>query len=152
MSGAGRLVRRLLGFVVHGGSWQLRPYETLILDGLKKGLPESDVAALAAQLSNLDHVKRLHADRMVTFYFFDKEQLPRLSTQEPAFCAARFRLGKGDSATTASVYLHLGVLSSIEFTKPPSGIARQAQLDLKPVAPRRARSVVDDIDAEEHGP
>lgn len=146
------LLRRAAGFLIHGGSWTLRPYETRVIDETKALLSPADARALAAQLDSLDHVKRTHSDRMLTFYFQHGPTLPKLADGSTELCLARFRLGTGAAALTAQVFAHRGLLSSIEFAKDPKPLAGGAALAVARLPPsKKASSMADQIDAEEHG-
>jgi hypothetical protein len=145
------LLRRAAGFLIHGGSWTLRPYETRVIDETKSLLSATDARALEAQLDSLDHVKRTHADRMLTFYFQQAPALPKLADRSTEHCLARFRLSAGAAALTAQVFSHRGLLSSIEFAKDPKPLAGAAVLAVARLPPgKKATSLADQIDAEEH--
>jgi hypothetical protein len=146
-----RWLQRAASLAVHGGAWQLRAYESRILQAAADSLPAADAAVLRTQLQALEHLKRLHADRMVTFYFFDAAQLPRISLAGPELCIAQFRVkAAGIEGLRASVVTHLGLLSSLEFSSSPAGLSAVAGFELLPVRGRKRSTVADDIDREEH--
>lgn len=144
------LIRRAAGYLVHGGSWTIRPYETQVLDTLKSTLARSDVEALEAQLARLDHVKRLHADRMVTFYFQDAAALPRLSQGGDAQCLLRLRIEGDGRKLSVEIFAHRGLLSSMEFDKSPTDLRSSAALRIRPVKSRSAPGIAAEIDKTEH--
>ena len=152
MTSAGRLFQRAVSFLVHGGAFSLRDYESRILEAAAASLSVEDRAALQAQLQDLEHLKRLHADRMVTFYFFDRARLPLLSERGGSFCLAAFELRAGSgSKLRASVFSHEGILSSLEFKQPPLALAKAEGFEVKLVARKAARSLSQSLDDEEHG-
>lgn len=151
MNPLGRWLKRAASFVVHGGAWTLRDYESSILQAAAGTLSAADAAVLQTQLQALEHLKREHADRMVTFYFFDAARLPRISLLAPELCIAQFRIqGAGSRKLRASVVTHEGLLSSLEFSSAPKLLSAAAGLDLQPVRPRVRSTLADDIDHEEH--
>lgn len=144
------LIRRAAGYLVHGGSWTVRPYETQTLDSLKSTLSRGDVEALDAQFARLDHVKRLHDDRMVTFHFQAAAGLPRLSRDGEAQCLARFRIEGGERKLGVEVFAHRGLLSSLEFDKSPTDLRQASSLRIQPVKPRSKPGISAEIDRTEH--
>ena len=147
-----RTVRRLLSWLLYGGTTTLRDYETRILDHVSASLStDNDRAALASQLRNLNHLKRLHQDRMVTFYFDDSESLRRLSNMSPAHQIGVAVLEKDRESTTAKVVSHRGLLSSMEFTRSPTQFQHASFQLADSRRPGKAIDLPSQIDAEEHG-
>lgn len=147
------LKRRLIRigtFLLYGGTTRIRRYEQAILTRLLEMLSEGDRRALTAQLDSLDHLKRLHDDRMVTFYFFERSKLPLLGNTASALKLAAFRLIVGEPAIIAAVYAHKGLLSSIEFSRSPKALTAPLQVTLAS-QPEAAHSIAQDVDAKEHG-
>ena len=65
-----RAWNRILTFLLYGGASKLRDYEKEILEKMSERFQGGNRESFRSQLRNLDHVKRLHDDRMVTFYFY----------------------------------------------------------------------------------
>ncbi|MFL6192841.1 MAG: hypothetical protein ACJ75H_01620 [Thermoanaerobaculia bacterium] len=126
----------------------MRDYERAALDFLGRSLSPRDRQALEAQLAGLDHLKRLHGDRMVTFYFEDPAALPRLSNEGLEQKLATILLEAGKVRTRATAVSHRGLLSSLEFSKPPTDLEGQP-LRLALVA-GKAGDLAREIDAGEH--
>jgi hypothetical protein len=147
---ASRWYRRTISYLIHGGSWYLRQYETLVLNTVAKSLSSEDASALSLQLENLDHIKRLHSDRMVTFYFLDTDKIPRLYISSSTHCIARYRLDSSGFTTNVALFTHLGILSSIEFTKSPEVLSSDSEIKLVPILNKSNTSLTDTINQEEH--
>lgn len=151
MSPLERWLKRAASFVVHGGAWRLRGYETTVLQAAMKSLSAADAEVLEQQLKSLEHLKRLHGDRMVTFYFFDAERLPRISLLAPEHCIAQFRIKSPQiDGLRASVITHQGLLSSLEFSKTPQPLAAAAAFELLPAPTRPRKDLASEVDREEH--
>lgn len=146
-----RWLTRLWNSLIYGGSTRLRSYEGAVLEALIASLGPSDAEAVRAQVASLDHVKRLHRDRMVTFYFYQPKRLPRMENRGEALHAGAFRISGGSISLTAVVFAHRGLLSSLEFTKAPAGL-EHAEAMVEPVRTNgRGRSLAAKIDRMEHG-
>lgn len=145
------LARRLVSWLVYGGSRTIRDYEQSALDFVAESLAPEDRRALAAQLSGLDHLKRLHGDRMVTFYFEKPAELPRLSNDGLEQKLAAVHLETDPKKIRATVVSHRGLLSSLEFSQSPTDLEGQP-LRLSSAAGRsgKAGDLAREIDADEH--
>lgn len=129
----------------------MRDYERSALGFVGQSLSAEDRHALAAQLTGLDHLKRLHGDRMVTFYYEKPSELPRLSNEGLEQKLATVLLEAGQEKVRATVVSHRGLLSSLEFSKSPTDLEGKP-LRLSFVAGRsgKAGDLAREIDAEEH--
>jgi hypothetical protein len=146
-----RWLTRFWNSLVYGGSTRLRSYEGAVLEALIASLGPSDAAAVRAQLAGLDHVKRLHRDRMVTFYFYQPKRLPPIENRGEALHVGAFRISGGSNSLTAVVFAHRGLLSSLEFTKAPAGL-EHAEVIVEPVRTKGSGpSLATKIDRIEHG-
>lgn len=143
--------RRLVSWLVYGGSRTLRDYERRVLDFVAESLSPEDRHALSEQLAGLDHLKRLHGDRMVTFYFEKPGELPLLSNQGLEQKLATVLLEAGRRKVRATVVSHRGRLSSLEFNKPPTDLEGQPlRLSLVPGKPGEDGDLAREIDSMEH--
>lgn len=98
-----RWLTRTWNSLIYGGSTRLRSYEAAILETLIASLGRSDAEAVRAQLAGLDHVKRLHRDRMVTFYFNQRKRPPRIENRGEALHVGTYPVstkGLGPSLAT----------------------------------------------------
>ena len=142
--------RQLVSWLVYGGSRTLRDYERRALDFAGESLSPEDRRALAAQLAGLDHLKRLHGDRMVTFYYREPAALPRLSNEGLEQKLATILLETGQRRVRATVVSHRGLLSSLELSKSPTDLEGQP-LRLALVASKQKNGgLAREIDAMEH--
>jgi hypothetical protein len=143
--------RRLVSWLVYGGSRTLRDYERRVLDFVAESLPMEDRRALAEQLAGLDHLKRLHGDRMVTFYYEKQDALPLLSNQGLEQKLATVRLDSGQKKVRATMVSHRGRLSSLEFSQSPADLEGQPlRLTLAKGQPGRDGGLAGEIDRMEH--
>ena len=143
--------RRLVSWLVYGGSRTLRDYEQRVLDFVAESLSAEDRHALAEQLAGLDHLKRLHGDRMVTFYFERPEALPLLSNEGLEQKLATVLLEAGRKRVRATMVSHRGRLSSLEFSKSPTDLEGQPlRLSFDPGKPGKDGDLAREIDAIEH--
>lgn len=146
-----RWLTRFWNSLIFGGSTRLRSYEAALLEALIASLGPSDAAAVRAQLAGLDHVKRLHRDRMVTLYFYQPQRLARIEDRGEALHVGAFRISGGSVGLTAVVFAHRGLLSSLEFTKAPAGL-EHAEVVVETVRTKgRGSSLATKIDRLEHG-
>ncbi len=150
MTGFRRALNRLGTFVLYGGTTRLRSYERTIIERTIEALEPSDRGAFRAQLENLDHLKRLHGDRMVTFYFYDASHLPRTQRQSDELYIAKYQIVANSVRLTVSVVTHAGLLSSIEFSKSPTAL-ESIPFHLKSLhVTQVGESVAEEIDRLEH--
>lgn len=145
-----RKFQRLGTFLLYGGSTRIRGYEESILKRVQEELSAvEDRQALASQLESLDHLKRLHQDRMVTFYFYNRDGLKRLGNVASDHRLMTFRVSIDSIKMTVVVMTHLGLLSSLEFSKGPA-VLRSADLRIERTWDPSS-SLVAEIDTAEHG-
>jgi len=146
-----RALTRIWTFLVYGGSTHLRTYEKLLLDSILIALDSSDAAAIRAQLASLDHIKRQHNDRMVTFHFFEADRLPRISNRDGEHRLATYQLSGEAIKATVVLFSHRGLLSSLEFSKTPRALEGKHVAMESAKAKGRAFSLPQTIDRSEHG-
>ena len=145
------LARRLVSWLVYGGSRTLRDYERCVLDFVGESLPPEDRHALAKQLAGLDHLKRLHGDRMVTFYYEKPDTLPLLLNQGLEQRLATVLLEAGRKRVRATMVSHRGRLSSLEFNKSPTDLEGQPlRRSLVAGKPGKDGELAREIDSMEH--
>lgn len=144
-----RKLHRLGTFLLYGGSARIRRYEESVLARVQEELSAVEGRrALASQLESIDHLKRLHQNRMVTFYFYNKDHLKRLGNVAPNHRLMTFRLSIDSIKMTVVVMTHLGLLSSLEFSKDP-GVLRSAEFRIEGTQDF-SNSLVPEIDIAEH--
>ena len=56
---------------------------------------------------------------MIIFGFEDREALPKISDVSENHCLAKVSINGSEFKVSASIMFHKGVLSSLEFSKPP---------------------------------
>jgi hypothetical protein len=116
-------LRNLGQWLLYGGSTTLRPYERSILEHAAAHLSAADSSAFLQQVRSFDRVQRSLNDRMVLFHFHPQAMPPsRLSAMGDAHCVAKLRLRGTGGRSNAAVITHHGLLSSIEFSRPPKGL------------------------------
>jgi hypothetical protein len=115
-------LRRVLNFLVHGGTAQLRPFERLIVERAAATLPEPDRASLLAQLERIGRVQRFLKGRQVNV-FMSHQGAPSLANTGEATVLSRLQLRAEKSEVTVSVLTHRGYLSSLEFNRAPGSLA-----------------------------
>jgi hypothetical protein len=145
------LFRRLGSWLLYGGSRTLRDYELQLLDFIGRALSDADRRALGEQLASLDHLKRLHDDRMVTLYFRKPGALPRFSNQGLEQNLATAVMATGEERVRVTAVAHRGLLSSLEFRSSPARLeGRQLRLEL--VTGRRGKdgALAAELDGNEH--
>lgn len=147
-----RIVRRLLGWLVYGGSRTLREYERLALEKVRDSLSPDDQRAFQAQVTNLEHLKRLHGDRMVTFYFDHRAEPPRLSNRGLEQTLGGVLLRAERKKVRATVVAHRGLLSSLEFSRSPVDLGPSVHAVSIDGEPRDPANLARAIDTGEHPP
>lgn len=145
-----RAVRRLISWMIYGGSRSLRDYEVSILRAVERSRPDRDREALRAQLASLDHLKRLHHDQLVTFYFVSAGSLPRIATAREEETLASFDLRTATRRLRVKVVAFRGLLSSLEFTKPPKPLDGETLQIVTRRSTGAGRDLPAEIDAAEH--
>jgi hypothetical protein len=147
------ILGRLANYIIHGGSWVVRPYECGIIEAVAKSLPSSDGENLLLQLKFLDHIKRHHQDRMVNFYFeFSNEAFPYLQKREPGLPLAKLSIQSSKGNFSVLVVAHRGALSSLEFKRSPSHLRREKLIITKiQTLDVPLSNLPEEIDRAEHG-
>lgn len=146
-----RELRRVWSWLLYGGSRKLRDYDRGVLDYVSEQLTPRDRQALAAQLRNLDHLKRLHVDRMVTFYYVSPKTLPKLSNTAPDNDLAWLVLKADRKQVCVRVRSHRGLFFSLEFVQSPKDL-KGKPVEISPSRRRpKDRDLGPEIDALEHG-
>jgi hypothetical protein len=88
---------------------------------------------------------------MVTFYYEEPAALPRLSNEGLEQKLATILLETSQERTRATVVLHRGLLSSLEFSKSPTDLGGQSlRLALVASKPETNGDLAREIDAMEH--
>ncbi|WP_157281955.1 hypothetical protein [Pelomonas sp. Root1237] len=135
----------------YGGSFGLRKQERDLLQVAKSSLSAEDQPLFWQQVESVELVQRSSEDRMVLI-FFPPDHLPlKLDNKSPEFPMARVTLSDGINRLSAVVFLHRGLLSSVEYSKSPRCFrGKTVNMVL------RQTSVADSgyaaqIDQEEHG-
>lgn len=147
------IVNRLINLAIHGGSWVVRPYERAVIEAAANSLPDPDGRYLLLQLTFLDHLKRLHQDRMVTFYFeSSKEGFPFLPRRSPDLSLANVSLRTTREMFSATVTAHRGLLFSLEFTKSPTYLRKEGfRIESVSISDVGPSILAQEIDQSEHG-
>jgi hypothetical protein len=115
--------RNLGQWFLYGGSTTLRPYERAILEHAAAQLSAADSSALLQQVRSFDRVQRSLDDRMVLFHFRTQAKAPSLlSAPGDAHCVAKLTCGGTAGRSNAAVITHHGLLSSLEFSRPPKAL------------------------------
>lgn len=147
-----RPVRRLISWLLYGGSYTLRDYESRILNFVRASLRPEDQSALDLQLDDLDHLKRAHQGRMVTFFYLSPKTVPKLSNDTPDNDLAWVSVTSSGISLRVRVTSHRGLFSSLEFSRSPTEL-KDKTLNLA-FTRRRSKDpdLAEMIDREEHGP
>ena len=146
-----RGLTRFLTFILYGGSSTLRDYEKVILAKMEEHLPDGDKQILRMQLQSVDHVKRLHEDRMVTFYFYRAPTLPRFGNQERRYRHSLFSLKAETVKLKVTIVTNCGLLFSLEFSQSPSAL-KSSRFDIVKLTDVKEPqgSLPEEIDRAEH--
>ncbi len=146
------MLRRLLHRLLYGGSTAFRYYERQILESVCAELALEDSKSLAEQINSVTLIQREHKNRMVLVFFAQKGALPRLSKVAVEYCLALVPFKAAQAANRCAVIAHNGLLSSIEFDKPPS-LTRKDKVEILGVelSPKEYDCITKAIDCQEHG-
>jgi hypothetical protein len=145
-------LRNLGQWLLFGGSTKLRPYERSILKRAAAELEEADSATLLQQVESFDRVQRSLNDRMVMFHFrLNSAPASRMAVIGDAHCVAKLKLRGKSGRSNAAVISHQGLLSSLEFSRPPKALFAQG-VDVVEVTRDGAwRGLAEAADRLEHG-
>jgi hypothetical protein len=112
---ASNFLRRLLSWLLHGGSSSLRDYEVQIITDVFSG--SAAYSLVQGQLGQLSRVQRFNSDRQVNLFFSgDVQPLPNKQIE---LTVGRLRYRCHGGSVTAVIVADRGVLSSIEFSRAP---------------------------------
>jgi len=115
-----KIFTRLWTFMLYGGTRRLRDYEIKIINAVKMSMTKEDSETISIQIENLEHLKRLHDDRMVTFYFHGAERLPRLKNAGQEQKISKLTIEGNNKKINVVVVSHRGLMSSLEFNRSPT--------------------------------
>jgi hypothetical protein len=146
-----RAISKLTKWLIYGGSFNLSDQEKELLKLAGTTLSKDDQIVFTEQVARVERVKRLHQGRMVTFAFDDVTSLQRVSDAQPELLIAKIKLeGKG-AKVSVKIFLHRGLLSSLEYSASPKILDGQISvLQLSTVGKNDSMSVADEIDSSEH--
>jgi hypothetical protein len=144
-------LRNLGHWLLYGGSTALRPYERSILERTAAELSAADSLALLQQVASFDRVQRSLNDRMVLFHFRPNPSPPRLSERGDAHCLVKVKLRGTGGGSGAAVISHHGLLSSLEFSRPPKAIFALGLHGVEVTREGRWRGPAEAADTVEHG-
>jgi hypothetical protein len=138
------LRRRLL----YGGS-SIRPYERRIIEAAAATLANEDAETVLRQMRAVEAVQRsLKGRHGILMLADDKADLPRLGAAE---CTVRFELRTPGGQTTAAVTCWDGLLSTVEFAKPPRQFLAGGFEVVSATAGGKWRGPAEAADRLEHG-
>ena len=148
---ASDFLARLGRNILYGFRRELRPYEASIIEAVASRITDADQATINAQLVARERVQRWNSDRMVLLSVPRGASLPLLSARNTDHCMAKVRVESPQGKLVAKLMSHRGLLSSLEFSKPPKSLLGSnfvvTSVELSPAEPGHDAGV----DAEEHG-
>ncbi len=145
-------LRAIGQWIMYGGSSKLRGYEEELLNYTCGVLDEPDRSALAAQVASVDRVQRYLKGRMVRVFLGPRETgLARLSEHAESHCVVKLKIRSRGRSVSAAVVSHLGLLSSLEFSRPPKEHLAAGLEVVSAVRGERWHSPSDAADRLEHG-
>lgn len=107
------------------GNKTLLPLERLCLNAWAESLPTETRITLDKQLLQLQFVQRQAAGAKVCFFFNSQCRMPLFENSEPNLHVATITLKFGDQPMKVRIFVHRGVLFSIEFAKSPDHFFRK---------------------------
>lgn len=112
-------LKRLLRCILYAGGFRFRKYERDVLSSVCEHLPETDAACLCRQIAAVSLIQREIRRRMVLVFFLDPPLPEPLPGKIGEQCIAMIKLRVRGQFVRCSVISYDGMLSSLEFDKPP---------------------------------
>jgi hypothetical protein len=136
--------------LIQGGTASFRDYETALVNAASNALDEREASKLTGQLPFLRLIQREHRDKVVLIFYRDTQKLPLLERDGDQRIFAATMSVEGGKPINASVFTYDGRLYRLEFSEDPQVMSGKTVT----IRPDRAppRSIVPQIDAEEHNP
>ena len=135
---------------IFGGTRSFNEAETRLLSSLLDELPAQDRDILARQLTLIRKVQRNNPGRLVAAYYKRGVDVPQLPYPGYEYCLANVTYRSEGRAKTTSLVLHNGRFMTFERNVPKSASEIES-VDAVVLHPHGFKSVVPDIDGQEHG-
>ena len=143
-------ISRFARNLVFGFRRELRPYEATILEQVIGASTPNDQVALRFQFESRERVQRSN-ERVLFFGFAPEAKLTPIAAIAPDYCYAKIKLRSAEGSVIAKLMTHRGVLSTIEFSKPPAALL-DGEFVVESIALHPGGTgYTAEIDASEHG-
>ncbi len=145
-------LRKLLRCILYASGFRFRGYEQCILFSVCEHLPPNDAACIRRQIGAVSLIQRELRGRMVLVFCLDPPLPEPISKKVGEQCLAVVELRAHGQPVRCSVIVYNGMLSSLEFNKPPRRDWSSAIEIVSTVAyPGAFVRISEAIDHEEHG-
>jgi len=115
------LLRRclhLLTYLSGEGSWELRTYESKIIDAVIESLDEDIKPIALSQLGGNYFIERIPKGRINVFRFYSKESISKISDSKFSDLLINITINVDGKKEVAHVTFYKGYFFSIEFKNP----------------------------------
>jgi len=146
------MIKRILMWLIYGGSLALAPLEKRILDATEKHIGVADGGRFRTQVDNIHLLQRDHNNKIVRIYINQSIAGQCLSDQAESVCLAEVVFKHCDRLCTCYVMLHRGFLSSLEFRYSPANYrSGSTTIERVSIFPQSYPNIPKSIDRSEHG-
>lgn len=111
--------------LLYGGSSKLYEYESLCIDCFLKKQNSEIQIIIDKQIKLVDVIQRFSKDKIVTLHFLKKENVPRVENRAAELTVARVTIDEVSNFSSffCEIVFHDGLISSLEFNRPPKSLA-----------------------------
>jgi hypothetical protein len=144
-------LRRFGRSLLFGFRRELRAYEAAPFEAALRASQQSDSDALRAQFETRERIQRW-GKRVLYFSLARDTELPRISALNENYCYASAVLSSPQGKVTAKLMTNRGLLSTLEFSRPPLPTLSEGFTVEKLALHPGGVGYAEEIHEEEHGP
>lgn len=133
--------------IFYAGAFKFTNSEKMILDAVRKKLPEGYLTVFDEQISKVDYIQRF-LKRRITLICYIKYKDSLFPNVDERYCLAKIKLRGQEGSFTANLICSGGILRTLQYTRVPSKTYSIVETIFEP---KRIVDVEIALDRLEHG-